>query len=175
VLGGLTLTAFSLAHGATFLSLRTSGDLAVRQRRIAIGMTWITALLMIAFSVWTFVSYTDGKAGALVIGALAGGSLLAAAAAHLRGHAFVAFWLNGVAVAAFVAQIFVGMYPNALPSTISDGFTLTLVDAAAYDYSLRIITVVALIGMPVVIAYQAWSFWVFRQRITRAQVELDAD
>ena len=82
----------------------------------------------------------------------------------------VAFWSHGVAIAAFVAQMFLALYPNVLPSSINPADSLTVAGTAASEYSLSIITVVAAIGLPVVIGYQAWSFWVFRRRITVAEV-----
>ncbi len=167
LLGGATLLVFSLAHGATFLSLKTDGALAQRQRRLAIPLTAVTAALMVAFAIWTFAAYTDGKPGALIAGAIGVLAVVGALLVHLRRHDATAFWLNGVAIAAFVAQIFIGLFPNALPSTLDDGFTLTLQEAAAADYPLTIITITAAIALPVVIGYQAWSFRVFRRRITR--------
>ncbi|MFM8774812.1 MAG: cytochrome d ubiquinol oxidase subunit II, partial [Actinomycetota bacterium] len=70
------------------------------------------------------------------------------------------------AIAAFVAQIFIALFPNVLPSTVDPADSLTVQGSAASPYSLTIITVVAAIALPMVIAYQAWSFWVFRKRIT---------
>ena len=125
------------------------------------------AVGMLVFAIWTFMVYTEGDPGALVAGLV---GILAAFGALIAGAArrsLAAFWLNGASVAAFVAQIFIGLYPNALPSTVDDGFTLTLQEAASGDYTLTVITVVAAIALPVIIAYQAWSFWVFRKRISR--------
>lgn len=171
VLGGLTLLLFSLAHGASFLALKTSGELAYRQARNATRLASATTVAMLGFSAWTFLSYTEGDIGALAVGVVAVLAIAAAAVAHARGRHLLAFWLDGVAVAGFVGQIFLGLYPNALPSTTDGGFTLTLADAAASTNSLQLITVVALVGMPVVIAYQAWSFWVFRARLRREDFE----
>lgn len=169
LLGGLTLLSFSLAHGASFLALKTTGAVQQRQARLAPRLTVVTLALMSAFTAWTFVSYTDGHRGALAAGLVAVLALVAALLAHARGRHLVAFWLDGLSVAAFVAQIFIGLYPNALPSTIDDGFTLTLADAAAGPTSLQLISIVAAIGIPLVVAYQAWSFWVLRQRVARPQ------
>ena len=167
ILGGLTLLVFSLAHGATFLALKTDGAVQSRMQRWSVPLTGAYAVGMLVFAIWTFMVYTEGDPGALVAGLV---GILAAFGALIAGAArrsLAAFWLNGASVAAFVAQIFIGLYPNALPSTVDDGFTLTLQEAASGDYTLTVITVVAAIALPVIIAYQAWSFWVFRKRISR--------
>jgi cytochrome d ubiquinol oxidase subunit II len=90
--------------------------------------------------------------------------------ANLRGAHLIAFWCNGVAIAAYVAGMFIALYPNVLPSTVDPADSLTIAGASASDYSLTIITWVAVIMLPVVIGYQAWSFWVFRKRIARSDV-----
>lgn len=165
ILGGLALVVFSLAHGATFLALRTDGPVRARMTRLGVRLGLIGAVVFGAFAAWTFAAYTAGDRGALSAGASATIGLAAGALALARGHALVAFWLNGLGLLGYVAQLFIGLYPNAVPTTLDGGTPLTLADAAAGETSLRLITIVALAALPIVIAYQAWSFWVFRRRI----------
>lgn len=172
VLGGLALVAFSLAHGATFLALKTAGPVCIRMTRLGVRLGLIGAVAFGAFAAWTYLAYTEGDQGALAAGAAATVGLAAGALALARGHAFLAFWLNGLALLGYVAQMFIGLYPNAVPTSLADGIPLTLADAAAGETSLRFITVVAVIALPIVIAYQAWSFWVFRSRIRSGSTEV---
>lgn len=166
VLGGLTLLSFSLAHGATFLALKTAGPVQRKNEAWAARFDFVAGALMTAFAAWTYWSFSRGDAIALAIALLAILGMLVALIANLRTHPLVAFWAHGVAIAAFVASIFVALYPNVLPSTLDPAASLTVEGAAASPYSLGVITVVAAVGLPLVIAYQAWSFWVFRKRIT---------
>lgn len=166
ILGGLTLLSFSLAHGATFLALKTAGPVQRKNEVWATRFDVIAGALMTAFAAWTFWSYSRGDALALAIGILAVLGMLVALIANLRTHPLIAFWAHGVAIAAFVASMFVALYPDVLPSTLDPAASLTVEGAAASPYSLGVLTVVAAIGLPLVIAYQAWSFWVFRKRIT---------
>ena len=171
LLGGVTMLSFAIAQGATFVSLKTSGAVADRADRVAVPATLVTALLMGAFGTWTWASYSRGDSGAL-LAALGGAvALLIAAVAHRRGHALAAFALNSLGVLSYVASMFIALYPNAIPTTSAGGQALTLDAAAASQTSLQIITVVACVGLPLVIGYQAWSFWVFRRRITAAPAE----
>jgi cytochrome d ubiquinol oxidase subunit II len=107
-----------------------------------------------------------------VAGAAATVGLGAGALALARGRELLAFWLNGLALLGYVAQIFIGLYPNAVPTSLADGVPLTLEAAAAGETSLQLITWVALIALPIVIGYQAWSFWVFRARISIERTEV---
>ena len=167
LLGGLTLLTFSLAHGAAFLALKTDGEVRVRHERLTVVLGAVAAGLMLIFSIWTYAAYTDGDTGALAVGIVSVAAMVGAVIASAGRHMMLSFWLNGLAVAGFVAQLFIGLYPYALPTTVEGGTSLTLVDAAAGEVTLQFITVVAVIGMPLVMAYQAWSFWVFRKRITK--------
>lgn len=165
VLGGLTLVSFAVTQGATFIALKTSGPVQTRSARLAPRATVVTAVLMATFGVWTWSSYSAGDAWALVTGLAGAIALVIALGAHARGRHLVAFWLNALAALSYVASIFIALYPNAVPSNEPGGFTLTLADAAASSSSLTILTVIACVGLPLVLAYQAWSFWVFRSRI----------
>ena len=127
---------------------------------------FVAGALMTAFAAWTYWSYSRDDAIALGVGILAILGMLVALIANLRTRPLLAFWSHGVAIAAFVASMFIALYPNVLPSTLDPEASLTVAGAAASPYSLGVITVGAAVGLPMVIAYQAWSFWVFRKRIT---------
>lgn len=166
ILGGLTVLTFCLAHGATFLALKTSGEVRARTEMWSMRFDVIAGALMTLFAVWTWWVYSDRDAVALVLGVIAVLAMLVALIGNARRRNRLAFWAHGVAIAAFVAQIFVALFPNVLPSSIDPADSLTIAGSAASAYSLNVITIVAAIGLPLVIVYQAWSFWVFRKRIT---------
>ena len=171
LLGGFTVLAFSLAHGATFLALKTTGAVRAKNESWAIRFDVVAGALMTAFALWTYWSYSRGDGWALAIGILAVLAMLVALLANRRVRPLIAFWAHGVAIAAFVAQMFVALYPMVLPSTLNPADGLTIQGSAASPYSLTIITVVAAVMLPIVIGYQAWSFWVFRRRITPEEAE----
>ena len=57
------------------------------------------------------------------------------------------------------------LFPDVMPTSLADGIDLTTTNASATAYTLKIMTVVAAVFTPLVLAYQAWTYWVFRQRI----------
>jgi cytochrome d ubiquinol oxidase subunit II len=73
-------------------------------------------------------------------------------------------------VAAVVALLFAVLYPNLVPSTLNPEWSLTVENASSTPYTLKIMSWAALIFAPLVIAYQAWTYWVFRQRISAARI-----
>jgi cytochrome d ubiquinol oxidase subunit II len=98
--------------------------------------------------------------------ALAAVALLAGLAAVRAGREGWAFTGTFVAIGAGVAGLFMALFPDVMPTTLADGVSLTTTNASATHYTLTIMTVVALIFTPLVLLYQAWTYWVFRKRIS---------
>jgi len=170
LVGGVTtLTLFTL-HGALFLALKTTGDLRKRAARTATAVSAVAIVAGAGFLAWTEASYrtltTGAGAASVALAAVAAVSLITAAAANLVKREGIAFTANAGAIAAATAALFTALYPNVLPSTISAAFSLTVSNAASADATLKVMTVVAIIFLPLVLAYQAWTYWVFRKRVT---------
>jgi cytochrome d ubiquinol oxidase subunit II len=160
--GAMTLLLF-LTHGAMFISLKTDGPIRERARSLALRTGLGAAVVAVAFLLWTQIdtgSVASGIAFALAAAALLGG--LAAITAGREGWAFLGTF---VAIALGVAGLFLALFPDVMPTSLADGVSLTTTNAAATHYTLRIMTVVAVIFTPVVLVYQAWSYWIFRKRI----------
>jgi cytochrome d ubiquinol oxidase subunit II len=176
LLGGLTTLALFLSHGAIFLSLRTKGDLVERARRLAVRVSTVAAVLMAGFLAWTTVDQSGSGSGGVKISAL----ILAVAAVALAGVVPAAlsrerdgraFALSAGAIALLFVSLFVSLFPNALPSTTSHAYDLSLVASSSTHYTQTVMTVVAVIFVPIVLAYQGWTYWVFRHRLGRDDFE----
>ncbi|WP_033292078.1 cytochrome d ubiquinol oxidase subunit II [Amycolatopsis jejuensis] len=163
LLGALAVVGFSLVHGAAFLALKTTGDLRERARVLALRMLPVALLPMVAFLV--VVQVREGELWTAISLAI---TVLAAAVAWLRlyadrdGQAFTAL---AVVITAAAVTFFGALYPNVLPSTLDPANSLTVAHAAASPYALKVITWVGAFGAPAVLAYQGWTYWVFRKRI----------
>ena len=81
------------------------------------------------------------------------------------GHTGWGFAATTAAIAATMGSLFVSLYPNVMVSSTNAAYNLTVANAASGHYALTVMTVVAVIFTPLVIAYQAWSYYVFRARI----------
>jgi cytochrome d ubiquinol oxidase subunit II len=92
-------------------------------------------------------------------------ALLAALGANLVGREGWAFVGTFVTIAMAVATYFLLLFPNVMPSTLDAAWSLTVDNASSTDYTLKIMTVVALVFTPIVLLYQSWTYWVFRKRI----------
>src|SRR5215831_6806585 len=154
-----------LPLGAIFIGLKTTGDVRFRAGKTARRIAPVTALITLAFVFWTHV--TAGGGGFLnpvefiaILAILAAWALISA---HQEGWAFTA---NAVAIGIIIITIFVDLYPRVMVSSTNPAFSLTVRNSASPPYSLKVTTVAALVLLPIVLAYQAWTYYVFRRRIT---------
>ncbi|GGQ63170.1 cytochrome d ubiquinol oxidase subunit II [Streptomyces flaveolus] len=163
LLGGLvTLTLFTF-HGTVFTALKTVGEIRERARTLALRVGLVAAVLALAFLLWTQADNGDGKSLAALVVAVA--ALVVALAANQAGREGWAFALSGVTIVAAVAMLFLTLFPNVMPSTLDADWSLTVTNASSSPYTLKIMTWLAVIAMPVVLLYQGWTYWVFRKRI----------
>ncbi|MFD5386542.1 cytochrome d ubiquinol oxidase subunit II [Streptomyces sp. NPDC059474] len=160
--GAVTLVLFTF-HGAVFAALKTSGDIRTRARRYATGLGLATVVVTVPFLVWT--QRDSGNARSLVAVVIAVLALAVALVMNRRGREGWAFGLSGVTIAAAVAMLFLALFPDVMPSSLDAKWSLTAANAASSPYTLKIMTWVGAIMMPLIMAYQAWTYWVFRKRI----------
>ncbi|MFE7566493.1 cytochrome d ubiquinol oxidase subunit II [Streptomyces sp. NPDC057539] len=163
ILGGLVTLALFTFHGTVFAALKTVGDIRVRARKLALGLGAITALLALGFLIWTQADNGDGKSLVAMIVAVA--ALVAAIGAIAAGREGWSFALSGVTIVAAVAMFFLTLFPNVMPSSLNEAWSLTVTNASSTPYTLKIMTWCAGIATPVVLLYQGWTYWVFRKRI----------
>ncbi len=166
---GLTFGSLCLLHGATFLTLRTTGELRARAGHFARRVAPVVALIVLAFASWTHHtaghSYVpDGVGIALVL------VVASAALAIAAGREALAFAATMVGTGLCVVALFVDLYPRVMVSSTSPAFDLTIDNASAGSYALKVLTVIACVLLPPVLAYTAWTYYVFRRRITPADL-----
>lgn len=89
------------------------------------------------------------------------------------GHEGRSFIALGIMLVGAVGAIFVAAFPVVLPSTINSTFDLTIYNASSSPYTLKLMSIVAAFGVPLVLAYQSWSYWVFRKRIGEKHIPED--
>ena len=172
LLGGLVTLSLFATHGAMFIALKTDGDIRHRARALAVKLGAVAAVLAVVFLLWTQVKTGTAVSAALfVAGALALVLGIVAARAGREGWAFVGTFAT---IALAVAGLFVGLFPDVMPSTTDAAYSLTTTNAAATSYTLTIMTWVAVLFTPIVVGYQSWSYWVFRKRISTHHIPTPA-
>jgi cytochrome d ubiquinol oxidase subunit II len=167
-LGALAFAGFALLHGATFIALKTEGSIRRRARVLAGRIGPVVLLPLLALTLLVQV-----ERGSAWLWPVFGVAVMAGVVAWTRLRAAregQAFALLGLMLAAAVVTLFGALYPDVLPSTLDSAFSLTIAGTASSPYTLGVMSWVGLIGLPVVLLYQGWTYWVFRRRLTRADV-----
>ncbi|MGR6899795.1 cytochrome d ubiquinol oxidase subunit II [Glutamicibacter sp. BSL13] len=163
VLGGLAVVGYCLIQALAFLRLKTDGP--IRERSGSLLVRWLP-LGLLPLVLWALaVLLRNDSMGAWALLGLAALAMVAAWGTARSGREGFSFIALGAALALGVAAIFTAAFPVVLPSTIDPAFNLTVMNASSTPYTLRLMSIVAAFGVPLVLAYQAWSYWVFRKRI----------
>jgi cytochrome d ubiquinol oxidase subunit II len=171
LLGGVvTLTVF-LTHGAIFLSLKTTGTIRERSQEIAKVTGLIAAVAAVSFLAWTNLMLPE--IDSVVLGLSVAVALLWVAGMfanfnHREGWSFI---FSAATIATFVSTLFFALYPRVMPSSLGAQFDLTITNASSTDYTLKVMTFVAVIMTPLVVLYQSWTYWVFRKRVSASQIQ----
>jgi cytochrome d ubiquinol oxidase subunit II len=170
LLGGLTSLAGFTLHGAIFLSLKTINDL-FEKAHTAANRLWlptvvlIFALVIAGYFATDIFSRLGVDPGVAPIGA--GAALLSMGwFLRTRRHGW-AFMMNGLGMVLTVATTFMGLYPRVMVSSLNPEWSLTIYNSSSSPYTLQVMTWVALVFVPIVLFYQGWSYYVFRQRVKR--------
>ena len=168
LLGGFAVAGFALLHALAFLALKTDGDVRHRARRWFVRLLPVLLLPLAGWAV--SVQLLSGEAWTVAVLAVAVVAAVAAWFQARSGNEGRAFLAVGVFLLCGSASIFGAVFPVVLPSTIDPAFSLTISNASSSDYTLGLMSIVACVGLPLVIAYQAWTYWVFRRRVSAAHI-----
>jgi cytochrome d ubiquinol oxidase subunit II len=169
---GVTLLTLCLLHGATFLALRTTGEIRDRARAAARLLGLVAIVVNIAWVIWTLVVIGGGTVPepTQIFGLIA---VIFAAALSSTDYDGWAFLASGFGIAAAIGQIFIALYPNVMISSTNSAYNLTVNNTASGHYALVVMTIVAVVFFPLVLLYQGWSFHVFRARVKTPPAPLD--
>lgn len=169
LLGGLTFVALFMLHGAIFLSLRTQDDLREKAYKAAERL-WLPAVVLVFAYVIVGYFVTDVF---VRLGVDPGVAPLGAGAALLSVYWFVkarrsvwAFAMTGLTILLSTLTVFLGLFPRVMISSLNHNWDLTVYNASSSPYTLTVMSWIAVTFVPIVLAYQAWNYWIFRRRLS---------
>jgi cytochrome d ubiquinol oxidase subunit II len=169
VLGGLATAGLFLLYGAVFVALKTSGSLRDDAYLFGEWLSLPVTGLVAGFGLWTQLAY--GKSWTwLVLAVAVIAQLTAVLLVWRRASDGWAFTCIALVVAAVVILLFGSLYPNLVPSTLNKQWSLTIYNASSTHYTLKVMTWVTAFMAPLTVVYQAWTYWVFRQRISADRI-----
>ncbi|AFL99673.1 MULTISPECIES: cytochrome d ubiquinol oxidase subunit II [Desulfitobacterium] len=171
LIGGVTTLLLFTVHGALYLTLKTEGEMVQRAWSIAKTVSVGALVVLVLLAAMTYFQ-TDLFASTLA----ALGILVCAVAMILTvlftykkaaGKAFIA---SSLTITFLVLSVFSGLFPRVMVSSLNPEWSLHIYNASSSPYTLKIMTIVALTLVPIVLAYQIWTYWVFRKRITAKDI-----
>ncbi len=169
LLAALTVVLLFVLHAASFLSNKLTGELEQRAKDLVRTLWLLVALILVIFLVTSFI-ITDVRQRLSVLPilfpVLAILDILAAGYFLRKGHYGRVFLMTCLTVAFTIMTIFAILFPNVMVSSLNPAWSLTIQNAASSQGTLRLMTIITIIFLPLVLVYQAWTYWVFRQRIT---------
>ncbi|MCL2781056.1 MAG: cytochrome d ubiquinol oxidase subunit II [Actinomycetia bacterium] len=168
ILGGLTIVAVLLTYGAIFLALKTDGDIRHNARALATPVGVVAAACALVLMI--ILNVKQGAAWSWIFTVIAVLAFVAGWLANLAKREGFAFLGMFVAIGFVVVALFAMLYPNVMPSSTNALGTLTIFNSSSSHHTLMVMSWVALIFTPFALAYQAWAFWVFRQRISTKNI-----
>ncbi len=168
VLGGVAVVAFCWIHALAFLRLKTDGPVREEAGKLVGRWLLVSVLPMMVWALWVIIN--NDSALSWVSLALSLAALFAAIIMGRAGKEGISFIALGIMLVAAVAAIFIAAFPVVLPSTLDPAFNLTVETASSTPYTLKLMSIVAAFGVPLVLAYQAWSYWVFRKRLREEHI-----
>ncbi|ORA75527.1 cytochrome d ubiquinol oxidase subunit II [Mycolicibacter kumamotonensis] len=169
LVGGLATGGLFVLYGAVFVALKTAGAIRDDALRFATWLSLPVTALVAGFGLWTQLAYGKSWTWLVLVVAVVA-QLTTVALVWRRGSDGWAFFSTAVVVAAVVILLFGVLYPNLLPSALDPQWSLTIYNASSTPYTLKIMTWAALIFAPLAMAYQGWTYWVFRKRISAERI-----
>jgi cytochrome d ubiquinol oxidase subunit II len=171
LLTGVLFVLLFLQHGALYVAVKTTGTVAERGAAFA-GKLWLTVLVIAAtflvatnFATKLFVNYFNHPA-LFLVPLLAVVALVLVKVKLVQNQRLFAFAASCATILLVVTTGLVGLFPNLIPSNIDTAYSLTIVNSSSSPYTLKIMTVVAFIFVPIVIAYKIWVYSIFRAPVT---------
>jgi cytochrome bd ubiquinol oxidase subunit II len=175
--GGATSFLLFWLHGTVFVTLKTDGELRERAHRLANRLGPLAVIAVFVFLTWTYANAMGVANDGIVPGMVPVSAVLAIMAAawlvreRIEGWAFAA---TAVTIVLITATLFLNLYSRVMPSSIDAANDLTIWNAASTPMTLRLMSVVALVMVPIVLLYQGWTYYVFRGRISRGRFDPDS-
>ena len=172
LLTGVMFGLLFLYHGAVFLQLKVGEEnLLDKINRLApkLGVSMIVVTV-----IWVIIAFlTTGlfdKSINFFLCGLTAVTMILSVFLGIKKKFGWSFLMIGLAIAFATFAVFISLFPNIMISTLDPSYSLTIYNASSSAYTLRLMTIIAFTLVPVVLAYQAWSFYIYRKRVTKETI-----
>ncbi|MFP4349925.1 MAG: cytochrome d ubiquinol oxidase subunit II [Thermodesulfobacteriota bacterium] len=178
LLGGIFFLVLFMEHGAIWLALKAPGDLEKRADLLANGLWWLSLAVALLFLIATkfktqlYANYYANPVLFLLI-LLNLGLFIQTKIFLIRKSYFTAWLSSALTILCCMFFGFIGLFPKVLPSSIDPAYSLTAFNSSSSPLTLKIMLTVVLIFIPIVLAYQVWTYYLFKDKISEADLEME--
>ena len=175
LLTGVLFVLLFIVHGALWMGIKTEGELSTRTLGVANAAWYVLLITAVAFLVYTafathlYDNYLSHPL-LLIVPIIAVLSLLSIKIFSVKEKYVAAFIASCSTIVMVTFTGVSGLYPNLIPSSMDPNYSLTIFNSSSSIYTLTIMTVVALLFVPIIIAYQIWTYRVFKHKVTADDV-----
>jgi len=172
LMGGIFFVLLFAFHGANFLAIKIADRGLVQElqkKSVCLGLATLVAYVLFA---GVAAAETDilAKLGTVFFLGLSIAAIIFGCAGAYEGKACKAFISSTLAIACLTIGFFAALFPRIMVSSISPAFSLNIYNAASTPHTLFLMTIAAVIFVPIVLVYQAWTYRIFKERVTPADV-----
>lgn len=170
LLTGLYGLGLMILHGAIYLSFRSEGDVSDRARGIA-SKLWLPIVVLLVVALGASYLFTDmyrklGVNPGFV--PIVGGMALLSVIWFVRNkHDGWAFLMTALTIVTTVITVFLTLFPRVMISSLKPEWSLTIYNASSTPYTLTVMTIIAVVFVPIVLLYQGWTYYVFGKRVSK--------
>ncbi len=170
LIGVLGFVMFA-THGANYLMVKTDGALARRacgwasRASIVYLALFLVAVIVTMITQPQLLSNYKTAPYLWVIPVVALFAIAMTVVRSRQGQGWQAFIWSSVSIAALMGLCGSGLFPKLVPALNDPELSLTIMNASSSQRTLTVMLVIALIGMPIVIAYTAWIYYDFRGKV----------
>jgi cytochrome bd ubiquinol oxidase subunit II len=178
IVGGALFVMMFVVHGLLWLSLKSEGPLHDRAASAVSKLWWVLLVIAVVFLVHTrfatllYDNYLENR-GLFLIPLLAVVALIGVRLLIAQKAWWKAWFASCLFIVAAILFGVVGLYPNLYPSSLDPAYSLTAFNSSSSQLTLKIMLTVALIFVPIVIAYQGWAYYLFKHKITEEMIASD--
>jgi cytochrome d ubiquinol oxidase subunit II len=163
-------------HGAIYLAPKVEGDLRARCEKWATNLWVVFVIFYVVMTLWSWLTspflfeYAFRSVLFFVLFILLIAAMILLPVLIRAGKFGRAFLASSMIIVAMIGQVALSLYPRFVPSSINLDYSLTIYNSSSSPTTLQTMLVIALIGMPCVIAYS-----IFIHRVFRGKVEITED
>jgi cytochrome d ubiquinol oxidase subunit II len=171
ILGGALFILLFALHGCIWLAIKADGDVCKRAIKTAkilwpfVTLTGFVFLIATGFATNVYSNYLKYPYLFIILFAILFGFMLIWV--FIQRHNWWKAWFSSsLTIASIVFFGLTGIYPKLLPSSINNAYSMTIQNSASSPLTLKIMLGVVIIFIPIVIAYQTWVYYTFKDKIT---------